>query len=142
MSEMCVCVCVCGIQPWKEAECHSLATLPRRLPQTNRLMLPSSEHAPAERQPAIPSAPPPLRISYQYNLTTHQGHMLARGHRDRSPLRSRSIISQHLPTRSTMRPPPGHCRTHYVSTPRAQTNPMDECSGTPVCSHNSAGAKI
>lgn len=49
--------------------------------------------------------------------------MLARGHRDRSPLRSRSIISQHLPTRSTMRPPPGHCSNDYVSNPTSPNEP-------------------
>lgn len=35
---VCVRVCVCGIQPWKEAECHSLTcltSLTRRLPQTD-----------------------------------------------------------------------------------------------------------
>lgn len=33
--------------------------------------------------------------------------------------------------------PPGHCSNDYVLTPRAQTNPLPGCFGTPARSHNS-----
>lgn len=68
--------------------------------------------------------------------------MLAKGHRDRSPLRSRSIISQHLPTRSTMRPTPWPLQQRLCIEPHEPKRTLcPECLGMSVCSHNSDGAK-
>lgn len=81
-------------------------------------------------------------------MTRHQGiRSTEGGHRDRSPPRSRSIISQQLPTRSTMRPP-WPLQQYYVyvcnvciQTPREPRRTLSlslcvslylsECVGTP-----------